>query len=239
MSSSLSSENIRDLLSKISKLEESYRMKQMELSTEVEKHKKTQSELDGLRKEVSILVEEKMKLCEKIGTLTESCSQKDHSSELLKKDMDKRMSELRVLERRLDEERENYRQKRETFKQQIDEVNGKLHKVLDSYDEPSLQKTIDQLQEENARLKKQCGESDASSSDVVMKHEVYARLQEEKQKQEALAESLQSQLAELSEYANKLEAEYNKSMEYISHLEAIMSKCSQCTKEREQLLGRE
>ena len=67
-------------------------------------------------------------------------------------------------------------------------------------------------------------ESDASSSDVVMKHEVYARLQEEKQKQEALAESLQSQLAELSEYAYKLEAEYNKSMEYISHLEAIMSK---------------
>ena len=55
---------------------------------------------------------------------------------LLKKDMDKRMSELRVLERRLDvsteesangsEERENYRQKREIFKQQIDEVNGKL-----------------------------------------------------------------------------------------------------------------
>lgn len=39
-----------------------------------------------------------------------------------------------------------------------------------------------------------------------------------------MAESLQSQLAELSEYANKLEAEYNKSMEYISHLEAIMSK---------------
>lgn len=34
-----------------------------------------------MRKEVGILVEEKMKLCEKIGSLTESCSLKDHSNE--------------------------------------------------------------------------------------------------------------------------------------------------------------
>ena len=78
--------------------------------------------------------------------------------------------------------------------------------------------------EENAKLKKQCGDGDTNSSDVVMKHEVYARLQEEKRKQETLAESLRLQLSELSEYANKLEAEYNKSMDYISHLEGIISK---------------
>ena len=59
---------------------------------------------------------------------------------------------------------------------------------------------------------------------MVMKHEVYARLQEEKQKQEALAESLQSQLAELSAYANKRGGVYNKSMVYIYPLGAVMSK---------------
>lgn len=35
-----------------------------------------------VKREVAILVEEKMRLCEKIGSLTESCSLKDHSNEL-------------------------------------------------------------------------------------------------------------------------------------------------------------
>ncbi len=34
-----------------------------------------------MKREVTILVEEKMRLCEKIGSLTESCSLKDHSNE--------------------------------------------------------------------------------------------------------------------------------------------------------------
>ena len=36
-----------------------------------------------VKREVAILVEEKMRLCEKIGSLTESCSLKDHSNELV------------------------------------------------------------------------------------------------------------------------------------------------------------
>ena len=112
MSNSFAQEDIRDLLSKISKLEENYRLKQMELNTEIEKHKKTVKEMEDLRKEVAILIEEKIRLCEKIGSLTESCSLKDHSNELLKKDMDKRMTELRVLERRLSEESDTYKKKR-------------------------------------------------------------------------------------------------------------------------------
>ena len=63
----------------------------MECATEVEKHKKSLSDLDNRRrfcandqlvkKEVSLLVEEKMRLCEKIGSLTESCALKDHLNE--------------------------------------------------------------------------------------------------------------------------------------------------------------
>ena len=74
----------------------------MELNTEIEKHKKTASELENLKNEVSILLEEKIKLCEKIGTLTESCAVKDHSNEVMKKDLEKRMTEMRVLEKRLE-----------------------------------------------------------------------------------------------------------------------------------------
>lgn len=36
-----------------------------------------------VRGEVAILVEEKIRLCEKVGTLTESCSLKDRSYECL------------------------------------------------------------------------------------------------------------------------------------------------------------
>lgn len=63
----------------------------MECATEVEKHKKSLNDLDNRRqfcanpqlvkKEVSLLVEEKMRLCEKIGSLTESCALKDHLNE--------------------------------------------------------------------------------------------------------------------------------------------------------------
>ena len=93
----------------------------MELGTEIEKHKKTTRELESclnrnlhlslVKHEVSVLIEEKIKLCEKIGSLSESCNLKDHSNEsslrflnsrLLKKDMEKRMAEMRVLEKRLE-----------------------------------------------------------------------------------------------------------------------------------------
>ena len=37
--------------------------------------------LSLVKHEVTLLVEEKIKLCEKIGSLTESCSLKDHSNE--------------------------------------------------------------------------------------------------------------------------------------------------------------
>lgn len=63
----------------------------MECATEVEKHKKSLNDLDNrmllsscwhlVKKEVSLLVEEKMRLCEKIGSLTESCALKDHLNE--------------------------------------------------------------------------------------------------------------------------------------------------------------
>ena len=63
----------------------------------------------------------------------------------MKRDMEKRMSELRVLERRLDvgvtwryemqEEREGYKKKREEFKQQIEEVNSQLVRVGNPFDD--------------------------------------------------------------------------------------------------------
>ena len=75
-----------------------------------------------MRGEVAILVEEKIRLCEKVGALTESCSLKDRSYEyvvssvmifrVLKKDLDKRLTEMRVLEHRLTEESEAYKKKR-------------------------------------------------------------------------------------------------------------------------------
>ena len=64
---------------------------------------------------------------------------------VMKRDMEKRMSELRVLERRLDvgvawryemqEESEPYKKKREEFKQQIEEVNSQLVRVGNPFDD--------------------------------------------------------------------------------------------------------
>ena len=34
-----------------------------------------------MKREVALLLEEKIKLCEKIGSLTESCSVKEHSNQ--------------------------------------------------------------------------------------------------------------------------------------------------------------
>ena len=65
--------------------------------------------------------------------------------------------------------------------------------MLANYHESALQKTIDQLQsmssasslrvEENDELRK-TGDSSSKGTDVVMTHEVYAKLQEEKKKLE-------------------------------------------------------
>ncbi|KAK8798485.1 hypothetical protein WA588_003565 [Blastocystis sp. NMH] len=255
---SFSADDIRDLLSKIAKLEENYRLKQMECATEVEKHKKSLNDLDNLKKEVSLLVEEKMRLCEKIGSLTESCALKDHLNETMKKDIEKRMTELHVLEQRLDEETESYRARREDFKRQIDEINTQLKLVLDGCDEAQMIKEVEELKKENQTLREKlntnsvpAGEHSPSESGGSLVQEnikvpsqlqdveanpVVIQLRNDKEQSEAEVKRLQKEFEELNDYLNKLETSYNQSLEYINHLESIIAHCDRCSKSRNELI---
>ncbi|CBK19554.2 uncharacterized protein [Blastocystis hominis] len=203
MSNSFSAEDVRDLLSKISKLEENYRLKQMELETEIEKHKKTRQDMEKLRGEVAILVEEKIRLCEKVGALTESCSLKDRSYEVLKKDLDKRLTELRVLEHRFSEESEAYKKKRESFRQEIDQINEKMSCFFHGSSPQDLSVPL--------------------TNEQIRNHELYRMVVKEKEEQDESMKSLKKEFSELSEYLNKLESGYSQSLEYINHLEGIIS----------------
>lgn len=56
----------------------------------------------AVKQECSLLIEEKMKLCEKVAELSESQTLKEREVENLKREMEKRMGEVAVYEKQLD-----------------------------------------------------------------------------------------------------------------------------------------